>query len=282
MDNLSKLVDQTEYQEVSLDGKLRYIDINPATTVVSPNPRDVLSLLPFAPRKIRTRFMLNSTNRCGLGTVFIPPNVDINDTTLEWVLNHLNRVNFDAKRPLDSDLILRTANYNCKTGAKWSDPAFLIGREGVKRLDDFSVVFDLSSELNILRSSWKLLHSDNLGLQRTALHGRLFYEKGRTFNLDIGDGVPHARSLEKGGGKHIINIGGLFSPLRVKNVCVISLNPIGLISKGRGMFEYIDDFVTWGEDGNKLPPKYVAEFRYYTQNCDPLGEFHVMDVDERF
>lgn len=282
MDNLSKFVDQTEYQEVLLDGELRYVDLNSATTIVAPNPREVLSMLSFAPRKIRTRLELNLSTWCGLGTVVIPPNVEINKTTLEWVLNHLNRVNVYSCRPIDEDLVLRTANYSLNTGVVWSDPAFLIGSRNVKRLDDFSVVFDLLSELASLRSSWKLLHTDNLDLQQTALHGRLFCERGRTLNLDIGDGVPHARSLEKGGGEHIPNIGGLFLPLRVKNVCVISQNPIGLISKGRGMFEYIDDFVTWGEGENRLPPKYIAEFRYYTRNCDPLRAFHVMDVDERF
>ncbi len=115
---------------------------------------------------------------------------------------------------------------------------------------------------------------------------------GDELKLDIGSNIPHARALEKGN-KTIVNI-PVDTALTFFNIDCFVPNNLTILGNNLTMTQVYDfinkyspagrqlgEFVDWVSSNLGLHD-YVAEFRYYTQNCKPIESFHIMDLDTKF
>lgn len=271
---------------------LHIVRLNPVSYIATHDPAS-RSDFQLAPTKIQKRLMLTDSGWCRMGTFFSPPDDFLSIQELQYLLARMNKINHEAGRPNDADVIIRTAS-KAGLSALWSEPAFLVenvgtDKQNTKALAGFKDV-DYAEAMGKVRKSWKMYHSDNIPLQKKAIHGRLQVNRDE-LKLDIGSNIPHARALEKGD-KTIVHvpIGSVLffnldsfvpddltvlgSNMTVNQICDFMNN---YSSAGRQLGE----FINWVSSNVGLRD-YVAEFRYYTQNCKPNERFHVMDLDTKF
>lgn len=248
----------------------------------------------FAPHKIQTRLLLTNSGWCGLGTIFIPPNETLTLEELSKVQEEMNIINQIAGRPIDTDMILRTARFK-GLNPRWTEPAYLIKDVGtdtqsIKKLGEGDQTISYSEAMERTRSGWVMCHTDNFKLQKRAIHGRLFVQ-GDELNLELGTNVPHARALENG--QHTVvriplNMPRSFfdSDMFVPN----SLTIVGdhtatqtgwLMSEIAPAGRQLSDFVRWVREHLDLQ-RYIVEFRHYLGSGKDKESFHVMDLNERF
>jgi hypothetical protein len=147
---------------------LNIVQLNPVSYIVSHNPSSK-SAFQFAPSKIQKRLMLTDSGWCRMGTFFSPPGDNLSIEELHYLLTQMNKINHEAGRPNDADVIIRTAS---KAGVMslWSEPAFLIENLGentqkIKALAGFKDV-NYTEAMNEVKRSWKMYHSDNIPLQK--------------------------------------------------------------------------------------------------------------------
>ncbi len=272
---------------------LNIIQLNPVSYIASYNSVS-RSSFEFSPSKIQKRLMLTDSGWCRMGTFFSPPDDFLSIQELQYLLDQMNKINHDAGRPNDTDIIIRTAS---RTGPEslWSEPAFLIENIGlynqrIKTLADFKDI-SYQKATNEVKKSWKMYHSDNTSLQKKAIHGRL-QVSGDELKLDIGSNISYARALEKKD-KIIVNIpvNTAFTFFNIDCFVPDNLTVLGnnlttseiydLLNKYHSAGTQLEKFIDWVSNNLGLHD-YVAEFRYYTCNCNPAESFHIMDLDTKF
>ncbi len=248
----------------------------------------------FAPHKIQTRLLLTNSGWCGLPTVFVPSNDAPSLEELVRIQAMMNKVNEQAGRPIDTDMILRTSRF--KDGnPRWTEPAYLLknigtDRQVIKSLGEEKATMTYAGAMERTKSGWIMCHTDNFPLQQKAIHGRLSVQ-GDELSLEVGTGVPHARALENG--QHTIvkkplNMPRSFfdSDMFVPN----SLTIVGdhtatqtewLMSELAPAGKQLSDFVRWVRDHLDLQ-RYIVEFRHYLGSGKDKESFHVLDLNERF
>lgn len=283
LDNLHK-------KEKEVGASIKLYPLN-AVSFIASRQNYSRSDLQMAPTKVKKRLMLTDSGWCRMGTIFIPPKDELSFPDLNILLQKMNTINKSAGRPKDEDLVIRTAS-KFGVSSSFSEPAFMAssvdGNQPVLRsMEGFKKV-DYQESMKEVIKSWKIIHTDNLPLQKKAIHGRLEVN-GNDYKLDLGTEMAHARILENGD-KTVIEI-PLKSALTFFNFD--SFRPNNLTIQGDGLqLDFIDDFmnkyspagaqlgsfIDWVSVNRGLQ-KYVAEFRYYTSNCNDAERFHVMDLD---
>ena len=272
---------------------LHIIQLNSVSYAASHSPIS-RQIFDQAPSKIQKRLMLTDSGWCQMGTFFTPPDETLSMPELKYILKQMNKINIEAGRPKDSNLIIRTSE---KAGMKkiFSEPAFIIenlGKENqyVKHLTRDGEI-NYQKSMDQVKKSWKMYHSDNESLQKTAIHGRLLV-MGNELKLDIGSGIQHARALEKGDKTIVrIPISTAFSFYNLDSFVPDNLTILGnnissdqindFMNLNSSTGKQLGEFINWVST-NLGFHNYVAEFRNYTKNCKPSESFHIMDLDTTF
>lgn len=286
--------DEVGYLGEKTDREPKLLRLNPVSFIFSRQgfTREDLRL---APSKVQRRLMLTDSCWCRMGTAFVPPGEPITLSDLNLILEKMNVFNQKAGRPNDTDLVIRTAS---KFGilSSWAEPAFLatdvhMENPRIISMETFRVVDDYKKSMIEVKHSWKMLHTDNLPLQKKAIHGRLQVDR-LDFALDLGSNMVHARGLEKGDKTNVaIPLDKALNFFNTDSFIPNSLTIQGADLSGEDINHFMDEyapagtqlanFVDW-VSSHKGIKKYVAEFRYYTSNCKNSERFHIMDLDVNY
>lgn len=276
-------------KELSEKGKALNITQLNAVAFFVAHDSDSIKYFSLAPKKIQTRLALTDNGWCRLGTVFCPPDDLLSTAELQDILTIMNRINSEAGRPNDTDIIVRTAVQGGKNQLL-SEPAFIIKPENLntKELTDFKDI-DYKEAMQKIETRWKMYHSENGPLQKQAIHGRLEVNETE-LRLDLGSNMYHPRSLERGY-KTVTTIPvgsdsssynlNMFVPNRLTiqgpNLTNLEIKSfLRDFSSGGGQLEA---FVVWMREKYPNYNYYVAEFRYYTQKCQQDERFNIMDIN---